>query len=328
MRIDPRTYKFDSKPLVKDVETLKTAEDFGKLVVESSVDVTSHCWRVAKGHDEQAVILMTHWHLIELLDGVVVLIGAGAIEPARLQLRAAFESFLTLLFILEKDAEKRGYAWLVVKDILSRIRMWHRLDTGSEAGKDFVKLTATEGVKVLHDPGARQKGERLQKMIETQPRWKETYEEYKRLKDEKFPKSRNRPEWFELYGGPAGGGIGTLARYLGYGSQYEILYRHWSSRVHGTDAYQRFKREGIAPLRDAEDLEATINMVASFAFGVMFRLHDYYMPEQKAAFVKWYVEEVRPFWAKFSPSPEIVAVVQSGSTGSAIGRARSAERSE
>lgn len=98
--------------------------------------------------------------------------------------------------------------------------------------------------------------------------------------------------------------------------------------MHGTDAYQRFKREGIGPLRDAEDLETTINMVASFAFGVMFRLHDYYMPEQKPAFVKWYVEEVRPFWAKFSPSPEIVAVVQSGSTGPAIGRARSAERSE
>lgn len=194
MRIDPHIYKFNSKPLAKDLERLKTAEDFGKVVVESSVDVTSHCWRVAKGHDEQGVILMTHWHLIELLDGVVVLIGAGAIEPARLQLRAAFESFLTLLFILERDTEKRGYAWLVVKDILSRIRMWHHFDTGSEAGKEFVKLTATEGVKVLHDPGAREKGDRLQKMIETQPRWKETYEEYKRLKDEKFPKARNRPE--------------------------------------------------------------------------------------------------------------------------------------
>ena len=268
-----------------------------------------------KGHDEQGVILMTHWQLIELLDGVVVLVESGAIEPARLQLRAAFESFLTLLFILERDTEKRGYAWLVVKDVLNRIRTWKRLDTGSDAGKDFVKLTAKEGVKVIHTPDARGKGERLQKMIETQPRWKEAYDEYQRLK-EKFPKARSRPEWFELFGGPAGAGLGTLARHLGYGSQYEILYRLWSDRIHGTDAYQRFTPQGITPLRDAEELDLTINLVASFAFGAMFKLHDYYLPEKGPEFAKWHVEEVRPYWATFSPSPEIVAAAQPGSKGS------------
>lgn len=312
MRIDPRTYTFDSQPREEDRERLKQAAEFGRLIVETSVDVTSACWGVAKGHDEQAVILMTHWHLIELLDGVVVLIGSGAIEPARLQLRAAFEPFLTLSFVLEKETENRGYAWLVVKDVLNRIRMWRRLDSSSESRRDFAELTARERVQVLHARDAREKAERLQEMLETEPRWKQAYEEYRRLKKEKFPKSRNRPEWFELYCGPEGPGLGTLARYLGYGSQYEILYRHWSDRVHGTDAYRRFKRGGIMPLPSADDVNQTISLVTTFAFGAMFRLHDYYLPDRIHEFAKWYVEEVRPAWAAFEPSPEIVESVRTG----------------
>ncbi len=312
VRIDPRVYKFESKPHEKDRGRLMRAEAFGRVVVESSVDVTSECWKVAKGHDEQAVILMTHWHLIELLDGVVVLIGSGAIEPARLQLRAAFESFLTLCFILQKDTEKRGYAWLVVRDVLNRIKTWHKFDTTSEAGKEFVKLTAKEGVKVLSTPDAAEKRTKLVEMIETNPRWKDAYQEYKRLKGQKFPKSPNRPEWFELYNGPVGPGLGTLARHLGYGSQYEILYRHWSNRVHGTDAVQRFKRDGVPPLRSTEDLNMTVNLVASFGFGAMFRLHNYYMPERNQQFAKWYVEKMRPLWGSFEPSPEITQSVRTG----------------
>lgn len=287
-----------------------------RCVIEASVAVTSACWRAAKGHDEQAVILMTHRHMIELLDGVVVLIDSGAIEPARLQLRAAFESFLTLVFILEKETEKRGYAWLVVKDILNRIKTWKRLDASSDTGKDFVELTARERVNVLHTPDARDKRERLQNMLETEPRWKDAYAEYRRLKGEKFPKSPNRPEWFELYGGPEGPGLGTLARHLGHGSQYEILYRFWSTRVHGTDAVQRFNREGITPLRSTEDVELTINMVTTFALGAMFRLHDYYLPDKAQEFAKWYLEELRPAWAAFNPSPEIVESVTTGTARS------------
>jgi hypothetical protein len=312
MRIDPRTYTFDSQPRPEDRERLEHAAEFGKVIVDSSVSVASACWRAARGHDEQGVILMTHWHLIELLDGVVVLIASGAIEPARLQLRAAFESFLTLSFILEKDTERRGFAWLVVKDVLNRIKTWRRLDASSETGKDFVELTDKEGVKVLHTPDARDKGEKLQKMLETAPRWKEAYEEYRRLKKEKFAKSRNRPEWFELHGGPEGSGLGTLARHLGYGSQYEILYRHWSDRVHGTDAYQRFKRGGVMPLRNADDLNQTISLVTTFAFGAMFGLYRYYRLADSDRFVRWYVEEVRPAWASFEPSPEIVESVRTG----------------
>ena len=277
----------------------------GRSVVEKAVATNAECWRLASGGDEQLVILMMYWHVIELLDGAVVLVAAGAIEPSRLQLRAAFEALLDLEFILESDTTRRAYAWLVVKDVLKRIKTWQKFDEATDAGRQFATLLSSEGGPMPFPTlDAKAKGDALQHMLDTDPRWTPAYDEYKRLKQQ-FPKSRSRPEWFELFDGPVGGGVSTLARHLRHGADYEVLYRHWSARVHGSDAVQRFKRGGVVPLRATGELNATMNFVVTFGLRAIRAVIQHYMPErEKELYAQWYVAEVRQRWTAFGPFDE------------------------
>jgi 4-amino-4-deoxy-L-arabinose transferase-like glycosyltransferase len=296
VRINPETYQFDGRAASLDIPRLQCAEQLGRSVLDRALMEWSRSWKLAKGFDEQLVILQTHFHLTELLDGALVQVAAGAVEPARLQLRGAFEALLTVEFITQADSVQRGYAWLVVKDILQRIKLWRAFGTATPLG-NALRQTAPPN-QVVTAQEAAEKADRLEAMLKG-PRWKEAFDEYKQVQREY---GRKNVAWWELFGGPKGSGLNTLAEYLNRSPDYYILYRHWSQRVHGSDVVQRFKREGVPALRDTSDLATTINLLTAFALAAMRALFRYYKPHgAEEEYAKWYVEEVRPKWIEFSP---------------------------
>jgi hypothetical protein len=116
-----------------------------RMVCDEGYRRWEQCLSLGSGADENLFILQTHYHILEQLDAVQVLIADGAVEPSKLQLRAAFEALLTLEYVLQGDTRRRAYAWLVVADVLNRIRTWERFDPSTEGGKEFAALLQREG---------------------------------------------------------------------------------------------------------------------------------------------------------------------------------------
>ena len=287
------------------VEPAQAAEAIG-VVCDEGYRRWEQCLHLARGTDENFVILQTHYHLLEQLDAVQVLVFAGAVEPSKLQLRAAFEALLTIEFVLQSDTRRRAYAWLVVADILERIRTWDRFDPSTNSGREFAELLKREGISFPTIVTAKESRTDLQQMLETDSRWTEAYAEYLRVKK---ALTKRRPEWYELFGGPAGPGLRNLALYLGHGAYYEIIYRLWSRRMHGTDVVQRVKpgskpgTMAIEPKRYAADVNTVLNYSLSFGLWSTRVLIGYYVPKDGPAFAAWYRENVQARWPLVSPVP-------------------------
>lgn len=82
-------------------------------VVDQGLAVFERCSVTAKGRDEQFGILTPFLHVMEMLDGVEVLLDASAVVPAQVVLRGAFEALLTVEFVTERDTEQRAAAYVV-----------------------------------------------------------------------------------------------------------------------------------------------------------------------------------------------------------------------
>jgi hypothetical protein len=122
---------------------------------------------------------------------------------------------------------------------------------------------------------------------------------------------KRRPEWYELFGGPPGPGLRNLAVYLGHGAYYEIIYRLWSRRMHGTDVVQRVKpgkEPGsmlIEPRRYAADVNTVLNYAVSFGLLSTRTLIGYYCAEQLAEFTEWYAKNIQSKWPLMAERPSV-----------------------
>ena len=77
-------------------------------------------------------ILLPFRHLIELVDGVQVQVAEACPAPAKLQLRAAFETVMTLEYTTRADSERRCYAYLT-GNVLTQIGNCRRLQNAPES---------------------------------------------------------------------------------------------------------------------------------------------------------------------------------------------------
>jgi len=59
-------------------------------VIDHGLMAFERCSATAEGHDTPIAVLFPYLHLLEMLDGVEVLLDAAAADPASTVLRAAF----------------------------------------------------------------------------------------------------------------------------------------------------------------------------------------------------------------------------------------------
>jgi hypothetical protein len=267
-----------------------------KEVIDYADNIFWLCLEVAESRDrEDHAPLVLYRHLIDMTDGIEVLISEGCSSPAEPLLRSCFEAWLSLNYIMTENYEQRSLAWLCTF-LHSEIDQKEMLDRGTQKGKKFAITLEKEAPEILQKlRPARDVGE-LQKAL-ADPHFAEIEAKYQRLKEKRNRKGKRKggkpPYWCALVGGP--NSLPELANSLSRGALYQVFYGPWSILIHGFDA-SRFLAglpDGSAAfklLRDPAMLKEDTCLAewfVNYATQLMIRK---FVPQEAANFIKWLAE--------------------------------------
>jgi uncharacterized protein DUF5677 len=268
---------------------LAEVADYGALLFERLLLAK----REDEVKDQRLALVCPYLMLIEMLDGVEVLLSSAACIPARLPLRTAFEAMLTIDFMLETDTQRRALAW-VLCDIHRRIRLYETHDPKTDAGREFQRDYENDalarGPQPTVDSG--QPVAKLRTMFAL-PQYVGIESEFQRLRSAR----RGRPpHWYNLFGGPRD--LRGLAQRCNKAAQYGVLYRTWSGTAHADDLYRqivRSKNPGLSlrVLRDPSELSTMAGLAISFFMDATRKLLEHYLPAELPAWRAWYVGRVQ-----------------------------------
>ena len=242
--------------------------------------------------NEDVAVLMLYLHIIEVTDGVEVLISQSCPLPAIPLIRSSFEAILSLEYILGADYVRRSLSWLA-DYVRKRLALYEHLDPSTTRGKSFQKAFTADRIAhnvALPNPAeARKAMASLQKLL-AKPQFQPIEAEFERCKK----KDGRRPNWYRLFDGPRN--LKELARHLKREAEYEILYRHWSTISHAQDLSRFIARttEGnlaTKGLRDPRQTKEIAPFAASFMLNATRLILGKFRPEENIA--EWYKREVR-----------------------------------
>jgi hypothetical protein len=235
-------------------------------------------------------LIFTYRHLIDLTDAIQILISDAASSPARLQLRAAFEAFLTIRWVTKGDTERRAYAFLV-RDALAQISYLERLR----------ELKERPGPSAWIDASISKLEQRLER-----PGWREVHADFVAIKAasaSKRNKKRWWPPWYSVYGGPAD--LAGLAVRCDSSYDYDLLYRSWSDVSHSTDiTWQMNPDSSLRRLRSPLHLKLTAMLPAEFVSKATKSVARHLGVPSAREQADWYVEEVQGRLATLEELPD------------------------
>jgi hypothetical protein len=268
-------------------ELIDAAVPLLQEVVNYGTNVYQRCnQEVRSGSGEYNIaVLSLYLHQLEMADAIEVLIGSAAPGAARPQLRSSLEAVLSLEYLLERDTEQRGRAWLVAH-VHRRIAEL----TGFAKRASAQQLAAIN--KSLGDN---------RKLLQN-PDWVVLDADYAALKKKKGC----RPAWYELGGGP--GNLRDLASRLRHEHEYDQLYRQWSSVVHADDLPGQLValaggKMGVRRLRDPKHFSIVVGLAVGFALRATRLMLTQYRREEidNGVLARWYLSDVRAVWRRFAP---------------------------
>jgi hypothetical protein len=179
--------------------------------------------KTEKDEGQHLAPFILYRQMVEIADGVEVLISSGCSEATLPLLRSMLEALLSLDYMLQKDYKRRSLSWLC-SYVHKRIDLYESVDSSTDRGKELKKILKKEGGPVATTFSSSKNVKRLQELLTGKLRPIE--EEFKRQK-------KKRPHWYSLFGGPPD--LRSLALQVSKGGYYDLLYRDWSSIMHATD---------------------------------------------------------------------------------------------
>jgi hypothetical protein len=245
------------------------------------------------GENEDVASLISYRHLVEVMDGVEVLVRSACTEACIPLLRAAFEASLTIDYVMADQYARRSLAWMCVY-AHRRIDRHRLLDNSTESGRELADALSREFSWTMTSHDSQDSVQRLQRVLQ-RPSMAAVEAEYQRLKI----KSRRKPEWFQLFDGPPN--RRQLARAVGREAEYLVLYAPWSASAHGTDAaaYLRAgdaQNAAFSALRSPHQMQFLANMtVAIFTRATQKMIQHFRCGEDLSS---WYVREIKPAWER------------------------------
>lgn len=246
--------------------------------------------------DEHIAILTLYRHIIEMTDGIEVLISQSCATPAIPLLRSSFEALLSMEYILEKDAEytRRSSAWFIGW-AHKCLDMYERFDPSTSKGQEFKRLLDQDetlaSVKMPPSSEVQKAIKNLQSII-SKPHLKDVEKEYSSY--------RKAQHWYRLFDGPSD--LRALAVHLKHGAHYDVLYRLWSTTAHGQDLLPVDRtgkgQAAIGKIRNPKEME--MKKVASFASSFIIKATRLILGKLRQGepnLDKWYIQEVRDrYW--------------------------------
>ena len=255
------------------------------------------------GGDEEAPLILTFRNSLELIDSISILFAKQSIDPCKLQLRALLESIFVISYIVENNSRRRALNYLVCY-YHDRLSEYMRLDQNTPQGIQWQrelrsdKLAGEMRIPVIDDLEG--KIANLDAIL-GKPEYADSEAEYQRLRR---ANRRRKPVWHEFFGGPRT--IVDLARHLNLMALYNILYRFFSKAIHGQDIIdQRISKDKsgyalISQIRNPRHAQFLCTITITISFELFKQLIEYYIPERKNEFAKWYIREMRDFIRRMS----------------------------
>lgn len=276
-------------------EIIEIASPLLQEVINYATNAFQRCQEsvVGEAADEPLPVFDSYYHVIEMTDGIEVLVSQSCAVPAIPLLRSSFEALLTIEYILKDDCKNRAFAWLVC-NAHNRIKQYEMLDTSHQRGKEFLAALKEEGIDNLDSqspPDIAKAVQNLQSLLNN-PNYKIAEGEYQKLKRT----GKRRVDWYRLFNGPSN--LRELAKHLNRWSEYDMLYRYWSNIVHVSDlSHFLTKTETGSPafkvLRNHEDLGQVAKMACTFTIDATRLMLNKYRSGEAASFKRWYISEIR-----------------------------------
>jgi hypothetical protein len=286
---------------------LDEAVSFGTHVLEWTGDVQPE-------GDELVPPLFLLRHVLELVDGISIQIRHACVDPCETQLRALLEASFGIRFMLQDKSRKRSMAFMVCR-VHRRLAVYHSLDVSTDPGRVFARQLKSDvaglNIRLQDAPRVEPAVKNLESLL-ARPEYAEVDAEYQRTKK----KLKRTPPWYALYDGPTT--LEQLAARVNRPATYQVFYRHWSGRTHGTGVVEGRLSPGqdgtgaMIQLRFPIEAQQVTQMALNLALGTYTDFISELAPERKKAYGEWYVGKLRPFFKKLGEKPFLTLSRQSG----------------
>ena len=183
--------------IVMGGQIIKDASTVLQEVVNYSTNAFARCATSNSDNEEDISVPLIYLHIIEMTDGIEVLLAHSCSTPAQLLLRSSFESLLSIEYILEEQYSHRALSWLTFF-LRKRLSLYKSYDPSTPEGKQLRKEMSDD--KMSHDV-----------KLTYPPKFDDFIQNYEeRLKSPKFKqiqdeidKYKNPPkQWYQLFGPP------------------------------------------------------------------------------------------------------------------------------
>lgn len=278
---------------------LESAVKFAEVLFQKCLDAAEdHGWC-----DFPSLVLFRH--IIQMADGIQILLAAGSSGPTLLLLRSMLESYISLKYIHLADYRQRTLCWLC-SYIHQKIDDMELRDKDTPSGREFLETVAKEEEKLfpslasLSSPYRRDVARLLDRL--RQPDLAEIEKKYQHLKQggKAGGKPKNiAPKWHTLYDSQIGGAR-KLAQAVGMLTEYKLVYQRWSATVHGTDASRLLQKQedggtGFAPLRSPKFAKRAERDARHFLISAQRVMVEKFLPRTPTeVLAEWYSEVAQP----------------------------------
>jgi hypothetical protein len=268
-----------------------------KEVVNYSTNVFGRCTKVASANNRSFTLSYLYLHMIEMTDGIEVLMSNSCSNAAIPLVRSSFEALLSVEYILKGNTELRSLAW-EAEFMRKRIKWYKSHNPSTPEGQNLQQALQRDkiiGTATLSYP---KEFDTFITNYENQlksPKFQPVEQEYHKVKT--LNKGR-RPEWYQLFGPSTPEktpkDLFGLAKHLSRDAMYEILYREWSS-VHHAHDMARFVTttaegaQAVRPLRDATLMQEITSFAINFIVNATMLVLQEFRPGEERAFAEWYL---------------------------------------
>ena len=234
--------------------------------------------------------------VVSMIDAVEILISKGAVGPANLQARAAFESSLYIDWILKSESEKKAKYYYVSN--LRNQRLWAlRFKPGSPEkeifSKDFQYLD--EHLKTTDLEDVEKQAEKELADIDsllTRNGWNEINLEFE--KEKKKKKTGAETYWYKMFGVTS---IRQLAKQVDRLGEYDLFYSRSSEVMHATSYgdHIQFSKGTVSfePIRQLKDLHIVLRFITLVAISSYVSILKHYRYGELSHFRLKYVRDWR-----------------------------------
>lgn len=261
-------------------------------LVNYGTNAFKRCETSAAGNEnDDLAVLMLYLHIIEMADGVEVLISQSCPVPAEPLVRSIFEAMLSIEYILEANYVQRSLSWLAMY-VHNRVDSYESLDLSSPRGQLFQKALdddkSAKNVTLPTQVKVQAAIANLQHLL-ARPQFQSIEAEI-RLQNKLL---KRKPQWYQLFGGPKN--LRELARHLKREAQYVAFYGHWSSISHAHDVSRFIGKtpDGggrLKILRDPSGIHGITLNAATMVLNATRLVLGKFRPEENIA--SWYKREI------------------------------------